>query len=74
MHLCNIAVDNQRAAKMKTIKIIENVRFGVPLLFGLLWPEDDLSLLLPLEANVCFCSLWSCMEYSAWTKTNIQHW
>lgn len=36
----------------------------VPLLFGLLWPEDDLSVLLPLGAKLCFCSLWSCMEYS----------
>lgn len=38
---------------------------AVPLLFGLLWPEDDLSLLVPLGAKLCFCSLWSCMEYSA---------
>lgn len=37
----------------------------LPLLFGLLWPEDDLSVLLPLGAKLCFCSLWSCMEYSA---------
>lgn len=38
---------------------------AVPLLFGLLWPEDDLSLLVPLGAKLCFGSLWSCMEYSA---------
>lgn len=41
---------------------------AVPLLFGLLWPEDVLSLLGPLGAKLCFWSLWSCMEYSARIK------
>lgn len=27
---------------------------AVPLLFGLLWPEVDLSLLVPLGAKLCF--------------------
>ena len=57
---------NHHSTKLRVCQLgLYHNSSAVPLLFGLLWPEDDLSLLVPLGAKLCFCSLCSCMEYSA---------